>query len=82
MKIREAQNFSDMIVDLLFQEAQKNRVSNYQIAKNCGISEASLSYIKRHKTRPTLYTIKLISDAINVKLSECIKSAENSLCQK
>ena len=76
MKIREAQNFSDMIIDALFDEAQKNGISSYKIAKMCEISEASLSYIKHHKTRPTIYTVKLIADAIGVNLSDCVKMAE------
>ena len=76
MKIRNAQKFSDMVVDSIFKEAERLHVSNYKIAKDCGISEASLSYIKHHKTRPTLYTLKLISDSIDVDLSKFLIEVE------
>ena len=76
MKIREAQKFSDMLVDVLFVEAKKRGISNYKIAKACEISEASLSYIKHHKTRPTIYTAKLIADAVGLNLSDCVKAVE------
>ena len=77
MKIRDAQNFSDSVVDALFKEAKRRGISNYKIAKECGISEASLSYIKHHKTRPTLYTLKLIADSIDVNLGKFVTEIEN-----
>ena len=76
MNIRGAQNFSDLVVDALFAEKERRGISNYKIAKDCGISEAALSYIKHHKTRPTLYTLKLISDAIEVDLSYFVIAVE------
>ena len=82
MKIREAQNFSDLVVDALFAEKEKRGISNYKIAKDCGISEAALSYIKHHKTRPTLYTLKLIADAIDANLSVFIIEVEKDLTRQ
>ena len=77
MKIRDAQNFSDLVVDALFAEKERRGISNYKVAKECGISEAALSYIKHHKTRPTLYTLELISDVIEVDLSKFVLEVEN-----
>lgn len=82
MKIREAQKYSDLVVDILFEEKSKQNISNYKISQDCGISEASLSYIEHHHRRPTLYTLKLISDTINVDLSECLKKAQSKFSKK
>lgn len=51
MKIREAQTFSDEVVDLLVQERIRQNISRYRLAKECGITEAALSYIERARTQ-------------------------------
>ncbi len=76
MKIREAQIFSDKVVALIKKEQQEKGISNYTLAQLSGISEASLSYIFRNQRRPTLYTLKMITDALNLSLSEMISRAE------
>ena len=70
MKIREAQTFSDEVVDLLVQERIRQNISRYRLAKECGITEAALSYIERHERRPTLYTLKMIADTLNIQLAD------------
>ena len=76
MKIREAQIFSDIVVDIIKKEQQIKGISSYTLAHRCGLSEASLSYIFHHKNRPTLYSLKMITDALDVCLSEILKQAE------
>ncbi len=76
MKIREAQTFSDEVVDLLVQERIRQNISRYRLAKECGITEAALSYIERHERRPTLYTLKMIADTLNIQLADIIKNIE------
>ena len=76
MKIREAQTFSDEVVDLLVQERIRQNISRYRLAKECGITEAALSYIERHERRPTLYTLKMIADTLNIQLTDIIKNIE------
>ena len=70
MKIREAQTFSDEVVDLLVQERIRQNISRYRLAKECGITEVALSYIERHERRPTLYTLKMIADTLNIQLAD------------
>ncbi len=77
MKIREAQTFSNNVVNLLMQERIRQNMSRYKLAKNCGITEAALSYIERHERHPTLYTLKMIADALNVKLADIFQNIEN-----
>ncbi len=79
MKIREAQNFSDEVVDLLVQERIKQNISRYRLAKECGITETALSYIERHERRPTLYTLKMIADTLNIQLADIIKNIEKEI---
>ena len=76
MKIREAQLFSDKVVNLLIQERIKQNMSRYQLAKKCSLSETALSYIERHERRPTLYTLKMIADTLNIQLSDIIQTVE------
>jgi len=78
MNIRQAHTFSNKVVDALIKERQRKNITKYQISKNCGISEAALSYIERHERHPTLYTLKMIADAIGINLSDIIKDIENS----
>ena len=82
MKIREAQKYSDTVVDILFEEKNRQGITSYKISKACGISESSLSYIKNHHRRPTLYTLKLIADAIGIDLSDCLKKAQVTFSKK
>ena len=78
MNIREAQEFSNKVVDALTKERQKQNLSRYKISKICNISEAALSYIEHHERHPTLYTLKQIASALNVKLYELIKEIEDN----
>ena len=78
MKIRDAQNFSDAVVDILVAERIKKNISRYKIAQDCGLTEAALCYIEHHDRRPTIYTLKMIADALNIKLSDIIKQAEEN----
>ena len=78
MKIREAQIFSDKVVDVLTQVRIDKGISRYQIAQKCEITEAALSYIERHERRPTIYTLKIIAEFLNVKLSDIFKQAEEN----
>lgn len=76
MKIREAQIFSDKVVALLKKEQQDKGISNYTLAQLSGISEASISYIYRNQRHPTLYTLKMIADALNLSLADIIARVE------
>lgn len=77
MKIREAQTFSDAVVEILKKERIRRGISQYKIAQACDISKSALSYIEKHERRPTLQTLSIIADYLGVKLSDIIKQAEN-----
>ena len=82
MKIRDAQIFSDKVVDIIRIEQQRMGISNYTLAQRANLSEASLSYIYHHKRRPTLYTLALIADKLGISLSEIIERAERESNKK
>lgn len=85
MNIRDAQNLSDKIVKILFQENEKGNLSNYELSKRTNLSEAALSYIKNYQRKPTLYVLLMIASASGLKLSEIIarveKETENTSCE-
>lgn len=81
MKIREAQTFSDKVVDLLIQKRTAQNISRYRLSQQSGISEAALSYIERHERRPTLYTLQMIADTLGLRLSDVIKEAEKEFSE-
>lgn len=77
MNIREAQTFSDAVVDQIKAEQLKQGLSNYALAKKTGLSETTLSYIFRHQRHPTLYTLKIITSSLQISLADVIRRVEN-----
>lgn len=76
MKIRDAQIYSDLIVDIIREKQQHLGISSYTLAQKTNLSEASLSYIFHHHRRPTLYTLIMIVDALELSLTDIIEQAE------
>ena len=74
MKIRDAYQISDDIVDTFFALLEQKNITNYQISQKCAITEAALSYIKNHKTKPKLCTLIMIAQTFQVNLSEIINT--------
>ena len=79
MKIRDAQTFSDLVIDLIKDEQLKLGISNYALSQKTNLSEASLSYIFRHQRRPTLYTLVMITKALGISLAEMIDEADSKI---
>lgn len=77
MNIREAQNFSDKVVAVLAKEREKQGISRYELAGRCGLSETALGYIEKYERRPTLYTLKMIAAALDIKVFQLIKEIED-----
>lgn len=77
MKIREAQEFSNKVVDILKHERIKRNISQYEIAHHCEISKSSISYIEKHERHPTLYSLTIIASYLDINLSDILKEAEN-----
>ena len=62
----------------LAEAREKKGISRYELSGRCGLSETALGYIEKYERRPTLYTLKMIADALNVKVFELIKQIENN----
>ncbi len=77
MNKRQAQKDSDKVIATLRRVRMDKNISKYRISKETGISSSSLSQIESHKQRPTLYTLLMIADYLEVKLSDIIKQSEN-----
>ena len=54
---------------------QKN-ITYYYLAKATGLSQSSISYMMRGKSKPYLYTILMISDAMDISLQDLIPNAD------
>ena len=78
MKVEQAYQLSDEVVDLIKAEMVARDVSNYALSKSSGISEAHLSYIFNHKKRPSLYILFMIAKALSLKLSDILSVCEES----
>ncbi|MCI5543880.1 MAG: helix-turn-helix transcriptional regulator [Azospirillum sp.] len=65
------------MVALLKQERQRQGISCYKLAKGCGLSKTSIAYIEKNENKPTLRTLVMIADYLNVDLSEYLKVSLN-----
>ncbi len=76
MNKRDAQKLSDKIVAILRQERIKKGISQYKMAKDIGMSKSSILYIENLTQHPSLYTVLLIANYLNVDISQIIKNAQ------
>ncbi len=72
MNKREAQKLSDEIVTLVFKESEKLNITSYKIGKDTGLSKDSIGNIKKFKQKPTLFTLMIIADYLQVDLGKII----------
>ena len=63
-----------MVVELLKQERIHRGVSQYKLAKECGLSKTSIAFIERFENKPTLRTLLMISDCLQVDLGDVLKT--------
>ena len=75
MKKRQAQEISDKIVAVLREKRLAQGITQYKMAKDTGMSKSSILYIENCTQRPTLYTILLLADYLNVDFSQIVKEA-------
>ena len=73
MNKRDAQEISNQIVAVLREERIKKGISQYKLAKDTGMSKSSVLYIENFTQHPSLYTILLIANYLDVDLSQVIK---------
>jgi transcriptional regulator with XRE-family HTH domain len=77
MNKRQAQSISDKVIKSLRKVRLDKGISQYRLAKEIGMSKSSISYIESLKQRPTLYTILMIANYLQVNLSDIIKQFED-----
>lgn len=63
------------VIRHLREERKRRGLSNYAVAKRCGVSQSMLSLVERGLRNPTLETILKISDALEVDLSDIVRRA-------
>lgn len=78
MKIDEAGHISDMVVELLKQERIHRGISQYKLAKECGLSKTSIAFIERFENKLTLRTLLMISDCLQVDLGDVLKTVKKN----
>lgn len=76
MKKRDAQILTDKVLDFLKTEQLNQKLSNYYISKDTGLSHSTLHNLENGTQSPTLTTLFLIAKSLNVKLSDIIKKVE------
>ncbi len=72
MNKREAQILSDKVITCLIAERKKKGVSCYRLSLDTGLSKGSLSYIENFEQKPSLYTLMIIADYLQVDLGKII----------
>ena len=82
MKIDEAGHISDMVVELLKQERIRRGISQHKLAKECGLCKTSIAFIERFENKPTLRTLLMISDCLQVDLGDVLKTVKKTTCRQ
>ena len=78
MNKREAQELSNKIVTVLREKRKTKKISQYKLAKEIGMSKSSILYIENLTQHPTLYTILLIADYLNVDIGNIINQIKKN----
>lgn len=73
MNKRNAQNISDKVAKLLFEECARQGVTKYRVAKETGLSQSTLANIQNGVQKPTLYVLIMIASYLNVRLSDFLQ---------
>lgn len=77
MNKKQAQIISDKVIMCLRKVRTDKGISQYKLAKEIGMSKSSISYIENLKQRPTLYTVLMIADYLEINLSDVVKQFED-----
>ena len=72
MKKTEAQQISDNIVDVLAEIRVEKNISAYRLGKDTGLSHSTISYLERHKLKPTMCLLIIIADYLGTDLGAVI----------
>jgi len=66
------------VVGLLREERARLKLSKYQVAARCGISQQMIGYIERGLRSPSLEVALRLADGLDMKLEEVIKRARKA----
>ena len=72
MDKKGAQEISDNIVDALAEIRRAKKVTPYRLAKDTGLAYSTISYLERHRLKPTMYLMVIIAAYLGVDLGEII----------
>ena len=78
MKIDEAGHISAMVVELLKQDRIRRGISQYKLAKECGLCKTSIAFIERFENKHTHRTLLMISDFLQVDLCDVLKTVKKN----
>lgn len=76
MRIDEAEHINNKVVDFLKEERIRQGISQYKLAQQTGISKTSIAFIERYENKPTLRTLLILADGLNIKLSDILRNLE------
>jgi len=68
MNKRDAQEISNRVVAVLKEERIKLGITQYKLAKDIGMSKSSILYIENFTQHPSLYTVILIANYLNIDM--------------
>jgi len=77
MKTRDAQKLSDKVVDLLKAERIRQKTSMYRIGQDTELSKTAVTHIEKHRRRPTLVSLFILSSYLGISLADIIKQVED-----
>lgn len=67
------------VLRLLREERERLGITKYALAQKSGVSPQMISYVDRGLRNPTLETVLLMSEAMQVDLAEIITKARKGL---
>jgi transcriptional regulator with XRE-family HTH domain len=76
-QLREA--IAANVVKILREKRNQRGLSMNQVAERSGLSQSMISLVEHDLRNPTLDTLLRIADALEIDLSEVIKSASNTV---
>lgn len=70
------------IVQKLKELRQQNKLSHDRLAQKAGITRPAISHIEKGKRRPSLMVCLRLAQALDIELSDIIKSSEKNVPKK
>lgn len=75
--IKDTEKILNSVIDILKRERIARGISHEKLAILAGVHRTSIGHLESKITKPTLFICLKIADALNLKLSDILKEAEN-----